>query len=363
MNYHPQVQVWLDEFKELFPTRKVLFLYKAGSHFFDLNTPNSDLDYRGVYLPGPEEFNKKSNGKKENRRKQFERKTNEEKHTKNSNEDVDFLLFSYTKVLELLRSGDFNVMEMLYCPEDKILIDSPMMKELREFRRNLIVVDPSSFLGFIGKEYRRYGININHYSAQEKFLSFLKTLASKQEKGMATKMRDVWKEIKEYAKDEPMISFTTSLTGASVSVPTLKLAQTLHQWTVKIGYVADALERKLTTYGHRQKNMADSGKEYKGLYHALRLIYEATDLMDNGELEIPFTEERLKTLMAIKTGRMEQDKVHELIDNGIDNLKMREDIEDERINISKKAIEYRIGKMIHNYTTRMEIDHMIRENT
>ena len=360
MDYHPQAHAWIEEFKELYPQRKLLFFYKAGSHFFDLNTPDSDLDYRGVYLPGPDEFVKKKNGDYENRRKQHERKTNDVKHTQNSNDDVDFLLFSFTKVLDLLKRGDFNVMEMLYAPEDKILIDSPLMQELRGFKQNLLVNDVSAFLGFIKKEYVRYGVNINHYGAQIKLLKFLKEKASKLEKGTASRMHEIWDDLKEYGKDDPLIVFTQSLTGNNKSVPTVKVAQRLYQWTVKIGYVIDAIEYRIEMYGHRQKKMAETGKEYKGLYHALRLIYEAQDLFDFGELNLPFSRDRLDTLMMIKLGLMEQDKVHKLIDDGIEEIYYRE----KNTPSNRHIVESRIDRLLFRYQGKMELTRIFqgREN-
>jgi hypothetical protein len=47
---------FLAEFKKNHPDREIIFLMVAGSHFFDLNGPNSDHDYRGIYLPSLKEF-------------------------------------------------------------------------------------------------------------------------------------------------------------------------------------------------------------------------------------------------------------------------------------------------------------------
>lgn len=342
---HPQLQEWINEFYELYPNRRILFLYTAGSHFFDLNTPNSDIDFRGVYLPAPEEF------PGENRRKQHERKTNDSKHEQNSNEDVDFLMFSLTKVFQLLKGGDFNVMEMLYCPENKILYDTPLMREIRKFRENLLVNDISAFLGFIKKEYVRYGVNINHYKAQVDLLGFLNELKEKQDKKGHTKLKEIWPEIRKYAEGENLISFTESLTGNNVRVPSLKIAQRLYQWTVKINYVTEAIEARLQRYGHRQKRMASTGKEYKGLYHALRLIYEANDLYDHGKLLLPFSPDRLRTLRKIKTGELPEEQVHSLIDNGIEELYRRE--KDTPSN--KKVVSDRIDRILFNFHAKMEL--------
>lgn len=344
---HPQLKSWLDEFKELYPNREILFVYQAGSHFFDLHTENSDLDFRGVYLPSPDEF------PGENRRKQHERKTNAVEHTQNSKDDVDFLLFSFTKVLELLKSGDFNVMEMLYCPEEKIIIDTPLMKELREFRSNLMVKDISSFLGFIKKEYRRYGVNINHYGAQLNLLKYLREL--KQINGGHTRLKDVWSEIRNFTKDDTMVSFTESLTGNSVYVPSLKIAQRIYQWTVSLDYVIEALDERIERYGHRQKRMAENNKEYKGLYHALRLIYEAQDLYEHGELKLPFSTDRLNTLMSIKRGLLDKEEVHALIDTPLDELFIKE----KTLQFDNSGVYHRLDRLLFTYRGRMNLQRVL----
>lgn len=327
-----QAQAFIDEFNELYPDRKLLFLIKAGSHFFDLNSPNSDSDFRGIYMPSEKEFYEG-----EPRRRFWERKTLEGNKTgvKNTKDDVDFYLFSYTFFLDLLKRGDFNCMEMLHAPQDKILINSPEMTALMAFRKNILVNDISAFLGFIKKEYRRYGVNINHYKIQEDLANFLRKYP------VHTRLRDIWEDIKEYAKEDSQIIFTTSLTGNNNRVPTVKIAQRFYQNTVTTDYVVSAIDTRLKRYGHRQKNMAASGVEFKGLYHALRLIYEANDLFDHGEFEIPFNDFRHKVLKSIKNGTMGQEQIFDLIDISIDDLYDRE----KDVLTNRKDVEYTIDKI------------------
>lgn len=342
-----QAQKFIDEFYELHPDRKIIFLIKAGSHFFDLNSPTSDTDFRGIYMPSLEEFH---NG--ESKRKFFERKTLEGNKTgvKNTKDDTDFYLFSYTFFLDLLKRGDFNCMEMLHAPKDKILINSPEMESLTAIRKNILVNDISAFLGFIKKEYRRYGVNINHYKIQEDLANFLRKYPPH------TRLRDIWGDIKEYAKDDTQIIFTTSLTGNNNRVPTVKIAQRFYQDTVKTSYVVDAIDTRLKRYGHRQKNMAESGVEFKGLYHALRLIYEANDLFDHGEFKIPFDKKRHSVLKSIKDGIAEQDFIFNLIDDEIDKLYDRE----KDVLTNRPTIEYRVDKMLFEIVGRKKIEYLMR---
>ena len=53
-----EAQKMIDKFYLHHPDRKIIFLVKAGSHFFNLAGPKSDKDYRGIYLPSLEEFYK-----------------------------------------------------------------------------------------------------------------------------------------------------------------------------------------------------------------------------------------------------------------------------------------------------------------
>lgn len=338
---------FLEEFKELHPDRELIFLYKAGSHFFDLHSPTSDTDYRGVYMPSLKEFHEG-----ESKRKFFERKTLAGNKTgiKNTSDDTDLYLFSYTFFLGLLRRGDFNVIELLHTPKDKIIIDSPIIQELIDFRKNLIVNDISAFLGFIKKEYRRYGVNIKHYKIQEDFANFLRKYPKH------TRLNEIWSDIKEYAKDDEQILFTTSLTGRSTEVSTLKIAQRLYQNTVKVDYVIEGIDKRLKTYGHRQKSMAESGVEYKGLYHALRLIYEANDLYDYGELKIPFDKNRYSVLKSIKNSEVQQEFVFNLIDKEIDKLYKRE----KEVISNKDIINMRVEKILNQIIGEKKIQYLTR---
>lgn len=342
-----QAKKFIEEFQRQYPERRILFLVEAGSHFFNLNSPNSDSDFRGVYMPSLEEFYYG-----ESKRRFFERKTLEGNKTgvKNTKDDVDFYLFSYTFFLDLLKRGDFNCMELLHTPQDKILINSQEMKDLMFLRKTLLVNDISAFLGFIKKEYRRYGVNINHYKIQEDFANFLRKYPPH------TRLKDVWADIKEYAKDDSQVIFTTSLTGNNNSVPTVKIAQRFYQDTVRVDYVVDAIDERLKKYGHRQKNMAAHGVEFKGLYHALRLIYEANDLFDHGEFKIPFDKERHNTLKSIKDGTMLQDDIFNLIDDEIDKIYDRE----KEVKTNKPDVENRIDKMLFQLEGQKKIEYLTR---
>lgn len=330
----------LHKFKKNNPEKNLIFLFKAGSHYFDLNSVNSDTDYRGIYL---DSFQDSFESSKKIYQVDYKTKIGEGKNTKN---DVDFTLFSLSSFFKLLKSGDFNMMEALYTPEDKIIYKAPLFEEIISQRKNLLVNDISAFLGFIKKEYKRYGVNIYHYKIQEDFINFLKKWK------IEDRLYTHWKEIIDYGMDKEGIRFTnTKINNSEKSkeIPSIVIAERLYQNTNTIEYVINSIQTVLNKYGHRQKNMADSGVEFKGLYHAMRLIYEANDLFNLGELNFPFSKERHSLLRSIKEGNIDKDYLFKLIDSEIDSLYVKESsIKNNRIEVEKRIddLEYTLrGKM------------------
>jgi hypothetical protein len=74
--------------------------------------------------------------------------------------------------LELLKKGDFNMMESLFTPEDKIILITPLMKEIIEHRENLILKNIKTFIGFFNKEYVKYTSNVFHHKHRVDFVKF-----------------------------------------------------------------------------------------------------------------------------------------------------------------------------------------------
>ena len=351
MSEEAMLESFLTEFNTIFPKRKIIFLTISGSHFFNLHNEKSDKDYRGIYLPSPEEvYLGKDSGF-------FQRKTKEGNACgiKNSSEDVDLELVSYPLFLDYLAKGDFNSMEMLHAPADKVLITSKLYQELVESRQSLLIDDISAFLGFIKKEYRRYGINIHHYGEQEEFIRFLKKYLPKR-----PKISDIFEELKEYAAEKKFISFSETKIHNGINTKVLraiKIAQRMFQETVSVDYVLDELTATLNKYGHRQKNMASSGVEFKGLYHALRLIYEANDLLTYGEFRLPFDSARHATLKNIKEGLLPEKDIFNLVDVGITEL-----LKKEKKSTNKELVKLIIENIKFNFTGKIKISFLLGQS-
>ena len=91
----------------------------AGSHLFGTNTPQSDTDYKGVFIPDAKDI------LLQRAKKSISTKTgsNESKNTK---DDIDVEFYSLQKFMEMLAQGQTVAIELLFTPANMILEKSPL---------------------------------------------------------------------------------------------------------------------------------------------------------------------------------------------------------------------------------------------
>jgi len=330
----------IKKFKQNHPNKVLVGLVIAGSHFFDMDSEKSDLDFKGIYLSYDEE-----------KRKEINYGTNQTNTQRNTSEDVDCNLFSIDKFLDLLANGDFNMLEMLFAPSNKILIDTPLYQWLRKIRNIFITKDISAFIGFIKKEFFKFGISKDNFNAQIRFLEFLKKYSPE------TRLINIWQDIEEYSKDEKnLMRITTSKTGSNVLVKSFIVAQRLYQATISISYLRDSLEEKISRYGHRMKNRGEDGFDYKGLYHSMRLVMEAKDIVERDTLELPFSQKRKEILRKIKNGEIDKEELSNNILKEIEYLRQFDHSDDK----NKRIVEYLVERIKYNLKTEIQIMKFIK---
>jgi len=331
----------VERFYQEYPNKKIILLVIAGSHFFDMDSESSDLDFRGIYLSYDEE-----------KRNEINFGTNQTNTQRNTSEDIDCNFYSVYKFLDLLAAGDFNMLEMLFAPTSKILIDTPLYQWLRKIRSIFITKDISAFIGFIKKEFFKHGLSKDNYNSQVRFLEFLKKYSPE------TRLTEIWQDLENYSKDEKnLMRITTSKTGSNVLVKSFVIAQRLYQATISISYLRDSLEEKISRYGHRMKNRGEDGFDYKGLYHSMRLVMEAKDIIDKNALELPFSQKRKEILRKIKNGEIDKEKLSNNISKEIEYLRQF-DHSDEK---NKRYLEDLVNRIKWNLQSEIEIIKIINK--
>lgn len=323
-----------------------MFLYIAGSNFFDLQSKKSDLDFKGIYLPSPEKFYKNKD-----LFKVISYNTNT-KNTKNTNEDIDLSLVPLPFFFELLKKGDFNMIELLNTPKDKILLTTNLMDDIFKIKEKLLLRNIKTFIGFFNKEYTKYSINIHHHKHRVDFVNFLNSL--NLDNGI--RLKNHWDSIVKYSLNKNNgLNITKSKTGSNNEHPTIEIGLRKFQWGSKISYVTKELAKSIKEAGNRQKNIVEKGQDLKGLYHCLRLLYEGEDLLTKGNIEIPISKKRHDLLYKIKNNKIEENEASKIV---MEQLKKVQSIEENCIS-NQDEINFRIDKILFVLQGIMEIEYLL----
>lgn len=149
--------------------RKMLYTIKSGSHLYGLNTPESDIDYVSVFLPRSEDLlslqkceyiDNSSKSSSENRR--------------NTNEDVDDHQYALQRYLHLVLSGNPNLTEILFAPNNVVIVEDERFTFLKNNYDKLISSNVyNSFVGFSYSQRKKLEYKSKRFGQLEKSIEYL----------------------------------------------------------------------------------------------------------------------------------------------------------------------------------------------
>lgn len=286
---------------------------KFGSQVYGTSTPESDTDYKAIYLPSANDILlQKVKGS-------INQSTGNDK-TKNTKDDVDMEILSLQKYLQLLSEGQTVALDMLFVPDEHIIETSPTWEYIRANKDQFLSSQYNSFVGYCMTQASKYGIKGSRMAAVKKAIEFFKDykidsfeLRLSNRINGAGKDRTILEIAKEYLANEEFISFIDS------EIPMIEINNRKFQETMKVSQVIETLETIYNKYGERAK-MAESneGIDWKALNHALRICNQAQELLSTHKITFPRPE--AQDLLKIRKGLLPYIEVQTMIENGVKRL-------------------------------------------
>lgn len=281
---------------------KILVKAVAGSHLFGTNTPTSDHDYKGVFLPEASDI---LLGKFDQTIHNHTNNTG----NKNTQDDIDVEFYSLDKFLKMLYQGQTVAWELLFTPDDMILEKHPLWDEIRASAPLFLNKKVDAFIGYCKQQANKYGVRGSRLNTVRTVLEMLKrkhsygTLASElsnREHRSILALEHV-EEIDKYMGER---KFTV------LSVCGKKFA-----YDTKLEYIIPALQKYFDEYGERSRQAErNEGVDWKALSHAVRVCMQACSLLKNGYIELPMHRDNVTLLKGIKAGQLDFAVVANLIE-------------------------------------------------
>lgn len=160
----------LAKFQSEHPGYKVIFLHKAGSYLYGTSTPNSDIDYRGLFVPTQRDVL----CKKDIYQWSF---NTADKNTKNGKDDLDLTLWNVHKFLGMLQGGDTNAFDTLFAYNSHAEeFSTEEMSSVFDNAKYLFPTSLKSFFGYALTQVKKYSIKGDKLKDVESVLDYLKKL-------------------------------------------------------------------------------------------------------------------------------------------------------------------------------------------
>jgi predicted nucleotidyltransferase len=284
---------------------------KFGSYLYGTNTPESDLDFKGIYLPDARQIvlGRSSKNISTSRPKQtFE---------KNTKDDVDREIFSLKEYLKLLCEGQTVALDMLFSPESFHVFKGErydLFQKIIENKDKLLCKNVAAFYHYALRQAAKYGLKGSRVRATKDAIDFFSQF------DVNAKLIEFKDQLDKFvARNDEHILYVEILGPQQKLVPHLQVCQRKFPFTVIVKEVVRALNKIYDAYGQRallaEKN---EGVDQKACSHAVRVNLEAKELLLTGHITFPCPERQL--LLDIKTGKMPYKEVEKLIENGLHEL-------------------------------------------
>ena len=269
-----------------------------GSHVYGTNTPSSDTDYKGVFLPSIEDCILQRVPKTSINT------TTGEQNSKNSADDVDYENFTLNGFLRMCNEGQISGFDMLFTPPEFWMESSPEWEELIANRDKLIHKKVHAYVGYCRKQASKYGIRGSRIAELREVLSVLRSFPQGAKLGDFAHVLE-----NELVKDKEFTFIIQPEEGTkNHHCKMLECCGRKMTYTTEISMVTEVFQKILDNYGSRallaEKN---EGVDWKAVSHAMRCCYQAKEMLETGVMTLPLP--NADYILDIKKGKIEYPKV------------------------------------------------------
>jgi hypothetical protein len=274
---------------------------RFGSHLYGTATPQSDLDYKAVYLPDARDillqrvqptlalFPAKDPG------------------DRNAPGDVDREIFSLQRYLELLAEGQTIALDMLFAPDSAMTMEpAPLWRDIQANAQRLVTRRASAFLRYCRQQANKYGLKGSRVAAARQAVAVL--AAAEATYGSAARLSAAETEVTAFAATSEHTTLVDLPTPGGQLVRHLEVCGKKMPFTSSVKSAREMAARMVDEYGERALQAErNDGIDWKALSHAVRVGREAVEVFTTGRITFPLP--CAAELLAIKRGEVPYEAV------------------------------------------------------
>lgn len=260
--------------------RKFIFECLHGSKLYGTDRPESDIDYKGVFIPSVQDLLSLQRCPEELK---MDQKVSE--GVKNDSRDTDRTFFSLQRFFKLALEGQPLAYEMLFAAPTIKEAEWDLVLNHRQLFLHKGGIKP--FIGFAMAQAHKAVIKGENINKISEILDLCETISDQH-----SAVRNYqWPYLE--AKENEFGYRVFSIAGRSFDIG------------MSVKDFKSALYILKNKYGSRAKNAAKDGYDYKSLSHAVRLIGQADEIITTGKLTFPRSD--AEYIKAVRRGDVDRD--------------------------------------------------------
>jgi len=259
---------------------KVIF----GSYLYGTATPESDRDYKGVFMPTREQIFLGKIPKSINTSTGSDNK-------RNTADDVDMEMYSLPYFIKLACEGQTVALDMLHAPRWAIIENSNLWSEIARRRSGFYTKNLKAFIGYARRQAAKYSVKGSRLKAAKEVIDILTPFSNE------TRMANIWDIL-------PVGEHLHMLGENRNNLREYRVCGKIIQESAKVDYVLDMLNKFCYAFGKRARDAADNKNiDWKAVSHAMRAAYQTIEILERGTLSFPLLTAPL--LRLIKQGGLD----------------------------------------------------------
>lgn len=259
MNLTQEQWDWVDSKLE---GKTLLSLTVHGSHLYGLNTPDSDIDLKAIYLPSVKQLIKGEALKTYN--------------YKNDELDIEIEVKSAPSFLKSASSCDANCLDLLHAPDNMVLYETLLWKDIKNLRKGLYAKNMRGVVGYVKTHSKKYTNKIDRLNEMKSVRNLCTTLTNGVHKVS---------DLVLCSNDYKYVKVVTDVAQGEQQY--LEVCGKKYCLTWDILKLKNAMKAEINRYGERSNKGVEKGIDSKSLSHALRVLLQLKEIATTQNLEFP----------------------------------------------------------------------------
>ena len=305
--------------KELNIRGKLVYLSQYGSHLYGLDTPSSDLDFRGIYIPSINDIILHKDQDEINKEVQID------------NNKVDVKIFSLQKFIKLCSKADTNALDLLFSLRTRadhqwkyegLVYNVPQEMEypvrfIYNNRDKLINTNKlESPITYAFKQATKYGLKGERLKVLEDILQLCKEYQSYDFQDIPLYEFIEWADEAMPWDDKHLKVDILDNKGKKERY--LFVCGVQHQFNLSLKTFTERIEEKIDKeYTSERTKKSKDGNDWKALSHAIRVLVEVQELLETGDIKFPLKNKDF--IKDIKLGKVNREDIDKFFNKELEN--------------------------------------------